>query len=391
MGSEVVTRYYFDHNATSPPLPGAIEAFVRCSSSLFANPSSVHQDGQAARRSLDSSRRSVARLLNASDRDVIFTASGTEANNIAILGSARSRGSGHLVCSAVEHPAVLRPCESLAELGFALTVVPPRPTGLIDPDAIARAMRPDTFLVCVMHVNNEVGTIQPVREIASIARDHRAWMHVDGVQAAGKIPVDVVDLGVDSYALSGHKFGAPRGVGALFIRQGAALPPVWFGGNQERGLKPGTENVAGAAAMGFAAETAIHQLPASRARTADLRDQLEEGILRAVPEARVNGGGEPRAPNVTNIRFAGFDGEAMVIALDLRGIAVSSGAACSSGAVEPSHVLTAMGLSKADARSSVRFSLGPGNDETQIEAVIAAVTDSASHLRRLLPKEAAVA
>lgn len=378
-------RLYFDHNATTPVSPEALDAMAVCLGQEYGNASSVHYFGQQARQRLETARRQVAALLGSEAREVVFTSGGTEADNLAILGTVRARGGGHVITTAIEHPAVLQACAQLEREGAAVTRVPVGSCGVVDPDDIRRALRPDTALITVMHANNETGAVQPLAAIAAIAREAGVLIHSDGVQAAGKIPVDVAALAVDLYTASAHKLYAPKGCGVLYVRRDVKPQPLAFGGRHEGGLRPGTENVAGAAAFGVAAETAARNLAVEAARLATLRDRLEAGILARVPAAFVNGGGAGRVPNTTNIRFEGIAGDALAIALDLRGFAVSSGAACSSGAVEPSHVLTAMGLAPDDARGSIRFSLGRGNDEAQVDALIEAVADAAAQLRRVSP------
>ncbi|HEX4278981.1 MAG TPA: cysteine desulfurase family protein, partial [Bryobacteraceae bacterium] len=322
-----------------------------------------------------------------------FTSGGTESDNLAIFGIARraqtgsaARAKTHIVTSTIEHPAVLNACAQLEREGAEVTWLPVGPDGIVLLTELKRALRPSTVLVTIMHANNETGALQPVREIGEMAHASRAVFHSDGVQVAGRIPVSVRDLGVDLYSISGHKFGAPKGIGALYVRKGIPLEPISFGGHHERDRRAGTENVPGASALGRAAG-----LAADWTGIAALRDRLEGGILDRVAGATVNGSVENRLPNTTNIRFDGIEGEAMVIALDLRGYAVSSGSACSSGAVEPSHVLLAMGMLPEAARSSVRFSLGPENTETEVDGLIEAVEASVAHLRRISPEPAAKA
>lgn len=374
----VQPRFYFDFNATTPVSAEVLEAMLPTLRDGYGNASSIHHFGQVAKQQLEAARRQVAALLHAPARDIVFTSGGTEANNLAIFGAAG--GGGHVITTAIEHPAVLNPCEQLP----SVTRIAVGSGGVVDPGDIRKALRPDTVLISVMHANNELGTIQPIAEIAAIARDAGVLFHVDGVQATGKVPVDVEALGVDLYSVSGHKFYAPKGIGALYVRQGTRLRPLMFGGKHERERRPGTENVPGAVAVGRAAEIARATLAVESARLAALRDRLERKVLETIPSAHVNGRA-PRIPNTTNIRFDGIEGEAIVISLDLKGFAVSSGSACSSGAVEPSHVLLAIGLSPQDARSSVRFSLGRSNTAEQVDALVNSLAESVAHLRRLSP------
>ncbi len=345
---------------------------------VYGNASSVHHFGQMARQALDEARKHVAAMLDASPEEIVFTSGGTEGDNHALFGVART---GHAITTTIEHPAVLGACDQLA----SATRVKVDSRGIVDPDDIRRALRPDTKIISVMHANNELGVIQPIEEIAKVARQAGVAMHSDGVQAAGKIPVSVRNLGVDSYAITGHKFYAPKGVGALYLRKGASISPLLYGGHHERDRRAGTENVAGAVALGRAAQWIVEEGAAEWAREAALRDRLEHAILHRVRDAHVNGAGAPRTPNTTNIRFDGIDSDALLIALDLRGFAVSSGAACSSGATEPSHVLTAIGLTKQQAKSSTRFSLGRANSIDDVDALVDAVAASVAHLRKLAP------
>ena len=380
-------RYYFDHNATTPVSQSVLEVLVAALLEVPGNASSIHQDGQLAKQSLEAARRDVAGLLGCEPKELVFTSGGTEADNLAIFGSVlpNLQPQKHVITTAVEHPAVLNPSRELERSGVAVTYVRPGPDGVVDPGDIRRAMRPETVLVSVMHANNETGTIQPIAEIAAIAHQAGALMHSDGVQAAGKISVAVQALGVDFYSISGHKFYAPKGIGALYVKRGTKLRSIQFGGKHERERRPGTENVPSAVAMGKAAAIARETLPVESARVAALRDRLEAGILAHVPDAGVNGRAVARTPNTTDIYFDGLEGEALVISLDLKGFAVSSGSACSSGAVEPSHVLLAMGLPPERARASLRFSLGHSNNEEQVDALIDAVAGSVAQLRRLSP------
>jgi cysteine desulfurase len=315
-------------------------------------------------------------MLGAKAEEIVFTSGGTEADNMAIFGAG-----GHVITTTAEHPAVL---QAAAQLPSA-TFVPVDSLGVVDPQAVRAAIRPDTKLISVMHVNNELGVVQPIPEIARIAREAGVLFHSDGVQAAGKIPLDVQDLAVDLYSVSAHKIYGPKGMGALFVRKSVDMRPLMYGGPHERKMRAGTENVAGAAGFGRAAEWVIAESAAEAARETALRDRLEQGILSRVVGAHINGAGAARVGNTSNIRFDGIDSEPLLIALDLKGFAVSSGSACSSGATEPSHVLAAIGLTREQARSSVRFSLGRSNTQEQIDALIDAVVQVVSRLRKLAP------
>jgi cysteine desulfurase len=376
-----VQHFYFDHNATTPLAPEVLEAMVSCLEQVYGNASSIHHFGQSAKQRLETARRQVASLLHANAAEITFTGGGTEADNLAVIGVAR--GAKHIVTSAIEHPAVLMAAMQLEREGVAVTWLRTGSSGVVNPDDVRRALRPDTALVSVMHANNELGTIQPLAEISRITREAGVPLHADGVQALGKIPVDVDALGVDLYSVSAHKIYGPKGVGALYVRKGTKLAPIAFGGHHERDRRPGTENVPGIVAFGAAAELAGRHLLAESERLAALRDRLENTLLERIPASGVNGSRWNRVPNTSNLYFDGIDGEAMVISLDLRGFAVSTGAACSSGAIAPSHVLTAMGLSDDRARASMRFSLGRNNTAEQVDALAEAVLASVGHLRRI--------
>ncbi len=375
-------RAYFDYNATTPIAPEVRQAVVSCLDETYGNASSIHHFGQAAKQRLEMARRQLAALINAKPTEIVFTGGGTEADNMAILGVVRAAAGPrkHVITTAIEHPAVLAPCGQLEREGVAISRLPVGAAGVVDPNDVLRALRPETVLVSVMHANNEIGTIQPVAEIAA---QSNVPLHVDGVQALGKIPVDVAALGVDLYSVSAHKLYAPKGVGALYVRKGARLAPLSFGGHHERDRRPGTENVPGIAGFGAAAEAASRNLSEQALNISALRDRLEGAILDRIPETGVNGTRASRTPNTTNIYFDGIDGEALVIALDLRGFAVSTGSACSSGAVTPSHVLTAIGLSAERARASIRFSLGRFTTADEVDALIQAIGASVAHLRRI--------
>jgi cysteine desulfurase len=379
-----VQHFYFDHNATTPVAPEVLEVVVSCLGQVYGNASSIHYFGQGAKQRLESARRQLAALVHAQPAEIVFTGGGTEADNMAVMGAVRTRdGARHVITTAIEHPAVLGPCAQLEREGVSVTRLRAGSAGVVSPDEVRSAIRTDTVLVSVMHANNELGTIQPVAEIGRITREAGVLLHVDGVQAVGKIPVDVNALGVDLYSMSGHKLYAPKGVGALYVRKGTRLTPLTFGGHHERDKRPGTENVPGIAAFGVAAEVAGRDLQAESERLTALRDRLESAVLDRIPGTGLNGARRDRTPNTSNVYFDGVDGEAMVIALDLRGFAVSTGSACSSGAITPSHVLTALGLSSDRARSSMRFSLGRSNTADQVDALVEALDASVRHLRRI--------
>jgi len=380
-------RVYLDHNATTPVEREVLEAMLPYLTQDFGNASSIHSFGQSARRAVERARESVAALIGARPQEIVFTSGGTESDNHAVfgaLGAARSQ-TRHVITSPVEHEAVLNACQELEKRGVAVTYIPVDGNGLVDPGAVRRAIRPETVLISVMHANNELGTIQPTEGIGKIAAESKILLHTDAVQSAGKIPIDVATLGVHLLSLSGHKFYAPKGVGALYIRRGTRLKQFLYGGHHQRGHRPGTENVAGIVGLGVAAELARKCLAEDGARIAALRDRLEEGLLARVPGARVNGCNAPRTPNTANVTFPGIEGEALVIALDLKGLACSTGAACSSGAVEPSHVLTALGMPAAEARATLRFSLGRHTTAEEIDFALSVVPAAVEKLRELSP------
>jgi cysteine desulfurase len=382
-------RIYLDHNATTAVDPAVLDAMLPYFSAEFGNASSIHTPGQRARAAVETAREQVAALVNARPQEIIFTSGGTESDNHAISGVAQAllpvHPDTHIITTTIEHEAVLNACQALETQGVAATYLPVNREGLINLDDLRRALRPETTLITVMHANNELGTIQPLAEIGRIAADADVYFHTDAVQSAGKIPVDVKALQLDLLSISGHKFYAPKGVGALFIKSGTRLRQLLYGGHHQRGFRPGTENVAGIVGLGKAAELARVALKEDAARTSRLRDTLEQGILARVPDSRVNAAAALRTPNTTNIFFPGLEGEALVIALDLKGLACSTGAACSSGAIEPSHVLTAIGLPAADARASIRFSLGRHTTESEINAALELVPAAVAQLRKLSP------
>ena len=379
-------RIYFDHNATTPVAEEVADALARATRDLFGNASSVHAFGQQAKAAMDEARSAVAALLAAEASDVVFTSGGTEADNLAIRGAAEARepaGRRHLIASAIEHEAVLNTLKAMARRGWRTTLLPVDAGGLVAPDALRGALADDTALVSVMHANNEIGTVQPIAELAALAHERGAIFHTDAVQSAGKIPVDVRALGVDLLSISAHKFYGPKGTGALWIRRGLRLVPQMTGGRHERNRRAGTENVPGLAAMGVAAAHAAAAQAADAARIGALRDRLEAGILARIAGTAVNGVRAPRVPNTTNVSFDRVEAESLLIALDLEGVAVSTGSACSSGALEPSHVLRAMGLSAHRTQNSIRFSLGSGNTEAEVDHVLDLLPRLVDKLRAL--------
>jgi cysteine desulfurase len=378
---------YFDHNATTPLDQAVIDAMTTTCREGFGNPSSVHQYGQRAKAALDGARTAVAALIGADASEVIFTSGGTEGDNLAIRGAAAAlarTGRRHLVTTAFEHEAVLNTVKALGRAGWTTTIVRPDGTGVVTPGRVREAITAGTSLVSVMHANNEVGTVQPIRELAALAHEAGALFHTDAVQSLAKIPFDVRDLDVDLAAFSAHKLYGPKGVGALWIRRGVRLEAVTTGGRQERNRRPGTENVPGIVGFGVAAQLAGERLESEGRRLATLRDRLEQGVLSRVHETQVNGAGAPRVPNTTNISFAGVEAESLLIALDLEGIAVSTGSACSSGTLEPSHVLRAMGLPSDRTQSSIRFSLGLANTERDVDRLLHVLPPIVERLRNEL-------
>jgi cysteine desulfurase len=377
-------RIYLDNNATTPVLPEVFEAMRPYFNERFGNASSIHHHGQETRAAVERARDSVASLLGCRVAEIVFTSGGTEGDNLALAGLTRS--GDHIIISTVEHHAVLQACKHLEEAGCEVTQVPVDGLGLVDPDDVRRALRTNTKLVSIMMANNETGVLQPVEEIGRIAAEAEVCFHTDAVQAAGKVSIDVEQIGCDALTISGHKMHAPQGVGALYVRKGTRLQPLFYGGRHERSRRAGTENVPGIVALGRAAELAMQSFDQGDDTTmAAVRDRLQQGILAQVGDASVNGDGAPRVPNTSNIYFEDIDGEAMVIALDLKGLAVSTGAACSSGASEPSHVLSAMGLTVDRARASIRFSIGKQNTADDIDITLALVPETVARLRELSP------
>ncbi len=377
-------RVYLDNNATTPVLPEILEAMRPYFAEHFGNASSIHHHGQETRAAVERARESVSALLGCRPSEVVFTSGGTEGDNLAISGL--TRAGDHVISSTIEHHAVLNSCKHLEAMGCEVTYVPVDGRGLVDPDDVRRALRPNTRLITIMMANNETGVLQPVEEIGKIAAEADVYFHTDAVQAAGKLPIEVKRLGCDLLSISGHKLHAPQGVGAIYVSKGTVLQPMFYGGSHERSRRAGTENVPGIIGLGKAAELAREALErGDLARMSAMRDRIEQTILSEVDATGVNGEGAPRVPNTTNIHFDYIEGEALVIALDLKGLAVSTGAACSSGAIEPSHVLTAMGLPPEIARASLRFSLGKQNTPDDIEFALALVPQTVARLRELSP------
>ena len=379
-----VRRIYLDNNATTPVLPEVLEAMRPYFGEHFGNASSIHRHGQETRAAVERARDSVASLLGCKAAEIVFTSGGTESDNLAISGLT-SEGD-HIITSSIEHHAVLHACRHLEEIGSEVTYVPVDGRSVVDPDDVRRALRPNTKLISIMMANNETGVLQPVEEIGKIAAEADVYFHSDAVQAAAKVRIDVKTIGCDALSISGHKIHAPQGVGALYVRKGTHLQPLFYGGQHERSRRAGTENVPGIVALGKAAELATQSLErGDDKKMSAWRDRLQQGILAQVEEAVVNGEGAPRVPNTSNISFDYVEGESMVISLDLKGLAVSTGAACSSGAIEPSHVLTAMGLRADRARGSIRFSLGKQNTSDDIDLALALVPEAVARLRELSP------
>jgi cysteine desulfurase len=424
-----MNRVYLDFNATTPVEPEVLDAMLPYFSAEFANAASIHTPGQRARAAVETAREQVAALLGARPQEIVFTSGGTESDNHAIFGIVNPLVSGpfpnldkddefpprrhvlsqhkHVITTAVEHEAVLNACQALEKDGVQVTYLSVDRDGRVDPEAVRRAIQtglsdpkifsrtappPPTTVITIMHANNELGTVQPLEEIGRIAKEADVYFHTDAVQSAGKIPIDVNVLQVDLLSLSGHKLYAPKGIGALYVRGGTRLRQLLYGGHHQRGFRPGTENVAGIVGLGKAAEIARRSLAEDARRISTLRDKLQQGLLQRVPQSRVNAAAAPRTPNTTNLVFPGVEGEALLIALDLKGLACSTGAACSSGAVEPSHVLTAIGLPPEEARASLRFSLGRHTASADIDFALNVVPAAVAQLRELSPtyrKEAA--
>jgi cysteine desulfurase len=375
---------YLDNSATTQVDELVLKAMLPCFRENFGNASSVHLFGQEARTKVEEARRSISELLGADTKEIVFTSGGTESDNSALWGVFRSsyRPGNHIITTKIEHPAILETCKVLANAGAEITYVPVDHSGRVDPAAIEEAIRESTILISVMHANNETGMIQPIEDIAKLARQRGIIFHTDAVQTIGKIPTKIHDLGVDLLSLSGHKIHGPKGIGVLFIRKGIKLTPFMTGGSHERKRRAGTENVPGIAGLGAAARLAIERLPEMQDRVAKMRDRIEAHVLNHIAGTRINGHG-PRLANITNLSFEGLEGEAAVIALDLEGVAVSTGSACASGSMEPSHVLMAMGLRPEVVQSSLRFSLSWHTTEEEINRAIQILDHVVQRLRKL--------
>lgn len=385
-----MNRVYLDYNATTPVEPEVLDAMLPYFSGEFGNASSIHTFGQRARAAVETAREQVAALISARAQEIFFTSGGTESDNHAIFGIVGSSTNSsnrrpHVITSFVEHEAVLNACQALEKQGIDVTYLHVDQDGLIDLEDLRGAIRKETALITIMHANNELGTVQPLEEIGRIAKEADVSFHTDAVQSAGKIPIDVNQFQLDLLSLSGHKIYAPKGIGALYVRGGTRLKQLLYGGHHQRGMRPGTENVAGIVGLGKAAEIARQSLANDAKRLGALRDQLEHGLLHRAPHSRINAARAPRTPNTANLVFPGVEGEALLIALDLKGLACSTGAACSSGAVEPSHVLTAIGLPAEEARASLRFSLGRHTTQADIDFALQVVPAAVAQLRQLSP------
>ena len=383
-------RIYLDYAATSPMLPEVLEAMMPYLTGSFGNPSGVYATGREARKAVEQARRQAAEFLGAEPSEILFTSGGTESDNMAIRGAmlAAAEKGRHLITDAIEHHAVLHTCEALEKQGFEATYLQPDREGVIAPESVRKAIREDTVLISVMTVNNEIGTVEPVAEIGRIAREAGAVFHTDAVQAAGMMRLDVRQTGADLMSLSAHKFHGPKGIGCLYVRQGTRLDGILSGGAQERGLRPGTENVAAIVGMGAAMEIARRDMDAALARIRRLRDRLITRVLSDVPDSFLNGpepdaAGEKRAANNAHFSFAGIDGEALLLRLDLAGIAASAGSACTAGSMEASHVLKAVGLDDGRIRSGIRLTLGRETTEEEIDQASAAIAAIVADLRRM--------
>ena len=381
-------RVYLDYNATTPVAPEVFEAMKPYLTGEFGNASSIHWYGQRAKAAVEQAREQVAGLIGARPREIVFTSGGTEADIFAVFGvvEAARGGTQHVITTSIEHHAVLNACKELERRGVEITYLPVGSDGIVDPEEVRRAVRPETVLISLMHANNEIGTVQPVEQVGRIAAECGARFHSDAVQSAGKLPLKVAEVGADMLSLSGHKIYGPQGVGALYVRRGTRVTPRLYGGRHERDRRAGTENVAGIVGLGKAAELAATALPEEVRHLAILRDRLEAGIRARIPQVSVNGDPQRRLPSTTSLQFDYVEGEAFVIAMDLKGVACSTGAACSSGSLEPSHVMAALGKTAEEARSAIRFSLGRFNTSEDVDCALEIIPGVVERLRSLSPR-----
>jgi cysteine desulfurase len=381
-------QVYLDHNASTPVHPEVVDAMLPYFSERFGNPSSVHGFGRAAREGLETAREQVAHFLRVGKEEIVFTSGGTESDNMAVKGVAMARRSGHIITSKIEHHAVLRAVQNLETMGFAATYLDVDGFGMVDPDALRRAIRPDTILISIMHANSEIGTVQPARELGAIAREHNIPFHMDAVQTFGKVPIDLDAFNIDMLSFSGHKIYGPKGVAGLYIRKGTKMVSVQHGGEHERRRRAGTENVAGIVGFGKAVEVRGRDMAEEAQRLTALRERLWEGLSRRVPEVRLNGHPTQRVPGTCNVCFRHVESESIVLGLDLKGIGVSAGSACTSGNVEPSYVLVAMGVPLDWAMGAVRHSLGRSTTAEDTDYVIESTEPLVAKLRSAMPARA---
>jgi len=382
-------RVYLDHNASTPVHPEVVAEMLPYFSDVYGNPSSVHGFGRDARAAVDAARDRVAAFLRVRPEELVFTSGGTESDNFGVKGLALARGSGHVITSRVEHHAVLRSAQALEAQGFTVTYLPVDQYGMVDPDDVRRALRPDTIAISIMHANSEVGTIQPVRAIGALARDAGVPFHVDDVQTFGKVEVDVHAMNIDALSFSSHKIYGPKGIAGLYIRRGTKMVSIQHGGEHERRRRAGTENVPGIVGLGKAVEIRARDMKAEAERVSALRDRMWEGIRARVPDVRLNGHPTERLPGTANVCYRNVESESIVLGLDLKGIAVSAGSACTAGSVEPSHVLVAMGVPLDWAMGAVRSSLGRSTTTEDVDFVVASVTEVVSRIRQAMPVGAA--
>jgi cysteine desulfurase len=378
-------RVYLDHNASTPVHAEVVAEMLPYFGEVFGNPSSVHGFGRAAREAVDTARERIAGFLGSTPEEIVFTSGGTESDNLGVKGLALARGRGHIITSQIEHHAVLRSCQALEGQGFAVTYLPVDHYGVVDLDDVRRALRPETVAISIMHANSEMGSIQPVAAIGALAREHRVPFHVDAVQTFGKIPIDLAGSGIDVLSFSSHKIYGPKGIAGAYIRKGTRMVALQHGGEHERRRRPGTENVPGIVGLGKAVEVRAREMHGEAERLRALRDRLWEGVRQRVPEVRLNGHPTERLPGTANIAFRHVESESLVLGLDLKGVAASAGSACTSGQVEPSHVLVALRLPLDWAMGAVRFSLGRSTTAEDIEYVIGCVEPLVSKLRQALP------